>query len=184
MIDLTDSVAKHKVTFDRPITGQELIDAVRATCAQAPGHADGYRTGNNSSFYEDKRYDDGYLHVVGRSSSLEYENLLVTPDKTSAYIDPKKTYQSAVVVRHDQPATGTRTTGRYSRDDEINSTIAFAERLEHTVRHGPSVDAERSRDPLAPAGSPRRVQAEDSAKTWGDARQGGGRSSTQGPRGY
>ncbi|MFI7066960.1 hypothetical protein ACIBL3_38590 [Kribbella sp. NPDC050124] len=185
MIDLSESVAMKTVTFDRPITGKELIDAVRATCESGAGRADDYgsRYGGGDGFYEDKKYDDGYLHVVGRSSSTPYQNLLVTPTKESAYINPEETYASAVVVRHDHTARGSQTLGRFGVDDEINSVIEFSERLAHTVEHGRHLGGELSRDPRGPAVDGRAdqpVRAEDAAKTWGPRSagrsQGTGRS--------
>ncbi|MEV0288091.1 MULTISPECIES: hypothetical protein [unclassified Kribbella] len=170
MIDLSESVAMKTVKFDRPVTGQELIDAVRATCESENGRADEFGSRRGGGFHEEKKYDDGYLYVVGRSSSTPYKNLLVTPDKDSAYIKPGETYASAVVVRHDHAAQGHQTLGRFSVDDEIDSVLEFSEQLAHTVRHGRHLGGEMARDPRGPGVDDRGeqvVRAEDTAKTWG-----------------
>jgi hypothetical protein len=162
-IDISDSVAKKTVTFDRPITGKELIDAVRSTCAGAGG----------AKFYETKRYDDGWQHLVGQSSSTPYENLLVTPDRENAYIEPDKTYSEAVVLRHDAPSSGSRTLGRYGVEQEVQSVLDFADSLERSVKHGPEIAAGLSRG-LPPRGaatvSSRDVKDPARSDAWGRSR--------------
>lgn len=135
-IDISESNVRQTVRFGRTVLGQDLIDAVRATCA-----AEG------SSFSETKRYDDGWLHAVGRSSHSEYENVLVTPDRENPYIDPKKSYTEAVVLRHGVGG-GTRTLARFSVEREVEATVKFAQDLQRTVEYGPAAGqaTERGRD--------------------------------------
>ena len=51
MVDISGSVAKKTVHFDQPMRGSDLIAAVRATAG--------------ADFHEEKKYDDGMLHLVG-----------------------------------------------------------------------------------------------------------------------
>ncbi|MFF0340620.1 hypothetical protein [Kribbella sp. NPDC004875] len=134
-MDISDSPVKQTITFDRPILGSQLIDAVKATCEA-----------NGSEFSETKKYDDGWLHMVGRTSYDSAENLLVTPDRENAYIEPGKTYTEAVVLRHDGESRGTRSLARTSIETEVAKTLEFAEALQRTVQHGPQATAGLSRD--------------------------------------
>lgn len=167
MIDISESVAKNTVKFDRAISGEDLIAAVRAACGNAP-----------ERFHQEKTYDDGYRYVVGQTSHAPDENLLVTPDKTNAYIEPDKTYESAVVIRHDRPSRGSRTLARENVDRDIKAVLDFSERLEQAVRHGRDAGFDRSMDPIARVGGPRPVHAEDTAKDWGSSN--GSRSQSRG----
>ncbi|MET9313731.1 hypothetical protein ABZX12_18115 [Kribbella sp. NPDC003505] len=138
MIDISDSIAKKTVKFDRPLKGSEVIEAVRAAC------------GDDRSFVQQHRYDDGHLYAVGRSSSYEYDNVLVTPNKTDAYIRADETYDSAVVVSHDLGG-GQRYGVRGSDGAEIEAVLEFAGQLEQHLPSGRQEDLGRGRDPYAPA---------------------------------
>jgi hypothetical protein len=133
-IDISESNVRQTVRFDRPVKGKDLIEAVRATCAA-----------KGSEFSETKRYDDGWLHAVGQSSPAEYENLLVTPDRENAFIEPDKTYAEAVVLRHDGGHAGMRTLARFGIEDEVQAAVEFAETLQRTVQHGPEAGTAISR---------------------------------------
>lgn len=163
MIDINGSIAKKTVPFDRPVTGAELMLAVQAAVQSKGG-----------SYYEEKIYDDGVAYVVGRTG-WNGEHVLVTPDKTSALIDPDRTYDSAVVVRHDHPIAS----HQYSegmpatRDHEIAAVVSFSDHLATAVREQQQqtgVDA--GRDPNAPAaqaarGNPTRAAAAAAAQRAG-----------------
>lgn len=154
MIDVNGSIAKKTVPFDRPLTGADLMLAVQAAVRAKGGR-----------YYEEKVYDDGVAYVVGRTG-WNGEHVLVTPDKTSALIDPERTYDSAVVVRHDRPVEG----NQYSegmpatREQEIESVISFSDHLATAVREQQQSGLEGGRDPNAPAaqaarGNPTRAAA-------------------------
>lgn len=136
MVDISGSVAKKTVTFDQPMRGSDIIEAVRATAGD--------------KFFEQKKYDDGMLHLVGQSSSTPYQNLVVTPNKTDAYISPDQMYESAVVVRQDVQG-GTRTMARYDVDHEIDAVLKFSEGFAESARRIQNGGPERSRDPYAAA---------------------------------
>ncbi|WP_350280788.1 hypothetical protein [Kribbella sp. HUAS MG21] len=138
MIDISDSIAKKTVKFGRPIKGSELIEAVRRAC------------GDERSFVQEHRYDDGHLYAVGRSSGYEYENVLVTPTKNDAYLKPDEQYESAVVVSHDLGG-GQRFGSRAADGAEIDAVLEFADQLEQQVTSGRQEDLGRGRDPYAPA---------------------------------
>ncbi|HET6737295.1 MAG TPA: hypothetical protein VFH76_00120 [Kribbella sp.] len=125
MIDISQSVAMKTVEFGGPISGQDLIDAVEKACQQAGG-----------SLYKEKILDEDIRYLVGRRGWNNADNLLVTPDKTTAAIDPGKTYERAVVVRHDQPVARDwdDESGPYTRDQEIDSVLGFQEKLAVAVR--------------------------------------------------
>lgn len=135
-IDISDSHVRQTVRFDRPIKGKDLIDAVRATCAA-----------NRSEFFETKRYDDGWLHAVGQTSRSDEQQLLVTPDRDNAFIEPDKTYEEAVVLRHDFPQAGMRSLARhdFDIDDEVREVTEFAQSLQRTVQRGPDAGTSISR---------------------------------------
>lgn len=154
-IDISGATVKQTVTFDRPIRGEQLIDAVRRTCEA-----------NRSKFSETKEYDDGWRHAVGQSSSAPYENLLVTPNRTDAFIEPNTLYNEAVVVRHDD-GYGTRTMARYTIEDEVDSAVQFAQSLQRTVNHGPGTSAGVSRAPQTRAEeADTSLAAGDAARSW------------------
>lgn len=127
--------------FGRAITGQELIDAVEKACEQSHG----------GGLYKEKILDEDIMYLVGRRGWNDADNLLVTPDKTTAPIEPEKTYTSAVVVRHDQPVAGREydESGPYTRDQEIQSVVAFSERLAQTVRQQQEPALEKGLNPTA-----------------------------------
>jgi hypothetical protein len=165
VIDISESVAKKTVRFDRSVRGSELIEAVRAACTdESAQQSRGY--GDGTSFYEDRRYDDGDCYLIGQQSAQPHQNLLVTPNKTDVYIRPEEYYDSAVVVSHDLGG-GQRYAVRVSRDDEINAVVEFAGKLPQYVRAGQQQDAGRSRDPYAPAaGAVRRQPDSPQASPW------------------
>lgn len=133
--DLRDSVAKQTVKFGRPITGRELVAAVQSTCQNGSG-----------SFYESKKYDDGWLHAVGQKSRNPADNLLVTPDRETPYIVPDKTYSEAVVQRYDSPDRGAQTMARLYVEDEVSAVVDFAKSLKQTVERGAEAGTDRSRE--------------------------------------
>jgi hypothetical protein len=163
-LDITDSVAKKTVKFDREITGSELIAAVKATCAA-----------RGKDFHEDKRYDDGWLHVVGQAGRSSKDGLLVTADKENPYIEPDKSYSSAVVLRHGSASQGTRTMERVTVEDEVQSVLDFAEDLDRTVRFGPEANAGLSRGPArgAESGTARTTLDDGARGGWGQGHSGG-----------
>jgi len=137
MIDISDSVAKKTVKFGRSVTGNELIEAVRATCP------------DDKSFVKQHSYDEGDLYVVGQSSSYGDRNLLVTPTKTDPYIRSDGSYDSAVVVSHD--LGGARYSVRSDSEPEIKAVLDFAEKLPQHLPSRRQEDLGRARDPYAPA---------------------------------
>ncbi|TCC05476.1 hypothetical protein [Kribbella soli] len=139
-MDLSDSPARKTVEFGRAITGQELIDAVEKTCEQAGG-----------ALYKEKILDEDIMYLVGRQGWNDADNLLVTPDRTTAPIAPEKTYTSAVVVRHDQPVAGREydESGPYTRDQEIQSVVTFSEKLAQAVRQQQEPGLEKGLNPNA-----------------------------------
>jgi hypothetical protein len=151
-IDISGSIVKQSVKFDRPIRGRQLIEAVKQTC-EAKG----------SKFSETKEYDDGWRHAVGQSSSTPYENVLVTPNRTDAFIEPDALYSEAVVLRHDSAAGGTRTLARYTVENEVDSVVQFAESLQRTVNHGPGTAVGVTRSPQT------RAEEADTSLAPGDA---------------
>ncbi|RZT26716.1 hypothetical protein EV649_0463 [Kribbella sp. VKM Ac-2569] len=82
---------------------------------------------------------------MGQSSHAEYENLLVTPDRENAFIEPDKTYTEAVVLRHNGEHGGMRTLARFDVEDEVKAAVEFAETLQRTVQHGPDAGTSISR---------------------------------------
>ncbi|GAA1552286.1 hypothetical protein GCM10009804_06600 [Kribbella hippodromi] len=138
------------VEFGRAITGQELIDAVRKACEQT-----------QTSVYHEKILNEDIMYLVGRQGWSDADNLLVTPDKTTAAIELGETYTSAVVVRHDRPVAGRmyNESRPYSRDDEIASVLAFSEQLTRVVGQQQEPALEKGLDPNALTGVPRPAQA-------------------------
>jgi hypothetical protein len=163
-IDISGATVKQTVRFDRPIRGDQLIDAVRRTCEA-----------NRSKFSETKEYDDGWRHAVGQSSSAPYENLLVAPNRTDAFIEPNAQYTEAVVLRHDG-GYGSRTMARFTIEDEVESAVRFAESLQRTVNHGPGTSAGMTRAPQTRGEeADTSLNAGDPARSW-DPPSGGYRA--------
>ena len=169
-MDISQSQVKQTVRFERPIKGTQLIDAVKATCEA-----------NGKEFSETKKYDDGWLHAVGQRSSYPSENLLVTPDRGNAFIEPDKMYTEAVVLRHDGAARGIRSAVRSSIEAEVDAVVGFAGSLQRTVQHGPEAAADLARGPVsrgAETGTARLAET-DTPRGWdpppGSYRAGGSR---------
>jgi hypothetical protein len=148
LIDLSDSPARKTVEFGRAITGQELIDAVEQACEQT----------HSGGLYREQILDEDIAYVVGRQGWNDAHNLLVTPNKTTASIELDQTYESAVVIRHDQPLARREynESGPYTRADEIQSVRTFAEKLAQVVRqqHGPELAKGLNPNPLTAASRP------------------------------
>jgi hypothetical protein len=143
VVDLSDSVAMKTVEFDRPITGQQLVDAVEKACEAT-----------NSSMFREQVLDEDIMYLVGRHGRWsDADNLLVTPNKTSAAIELGATYGSAVVVRHDRPVAGRMydESGPYTRDQEIQSVRTFADELAQAVRRLQEPGLEKGLNPAGPA---------------------------------
>jgi hypothetical protein len=170
MVDLSDSIARKTVHFGQSLSGRELIEAVKAACGD--------------SFHQEMRYDDGERYLIGQRSAYPYENLLVTPSKTSASIDPEETYDSAVVVRHDALSPGSMYSVRYDRGFEIRAVLDFAEKLPQFLPGGQQqVGPEVSRDPYAPAaGATRRDAAAQARPGHGTPTAGARDTQTRDPR--
>jgi len=138
MIDISDSSAKKTVTFDQPLSGRQIIEAVRAACG--------------SSYAEQQRYDDGELFLVGQSSRNLDHNVLVTPTKNDAYLSPDAKYTSVVVVHHEALAPAMPHSVNPRVDAQIQAVLNFAAKLPNFLpgaeqQAGPGL----ARDPYAPA---------------------------------
>ncbi|WP_328998782.1 hypothetical protein OHA18_30570 [Kribbella sp. NBC_00709] len=172
LIDLSDSPARKTVEFGRAITGQELIDAVEKACEQTRG-----------AVFKEQILDEDIVYLVGRQGWNDADNLLVTPDKTTAYIDPEATYESAVVVRHDRPVAG-RTydeSGPYTRDQEIQSVRAFSEKLTQAVRPEQDPALAKGLNPNALTAVSRPAQGADAAADGRRPDTGSARGRADGP---
>lgn len=174
MVDLSDSVARQTVTFDRPITGQQLVDAVEQACEAT-----------NSSLFREQILDEDIMYLVGRRGSWsDAENLLVTPNKTAAAIELDATYESAVVVRHDRPVAGRMydESGPYTREQEIQSVRTFAGKLAQAVRRRQEPGLEKGLNPAGPtmvASTP--THGADAAADWRRRDGSPARSRADGP---
>ncbi|MFF0340619.1 hypothetical protein [Kribbella sp. NPDC004875] len=168
MVDLSDSPAMKTVEFGRAITGRQLVDAVEKACEQAGGGA-----------YKEKVLNEDVMYLVGRRGWNDCDNLLVTPDKTTATIDPAASYTSAVVVRHDQPVKGRMydESGPYTRDQEIRSVVDFSEHLAQAVAQQPEPALQKGLAPNALTGVTRPVQdpvagSRSESSAWSPQRDG------------
>jgi hypothetical protein len=136
MVDISDAQITTTVSFGRPVTGNELMQAVQATAG------DGY-------FAE---RSDGGSYLVGQTSGYPYQCLLVTPNETDALVDPGKSYDSAAVIRHDAAERRSTYLVGYSTDREIDTVRRFAEQLrQHLGGNERAGGVDASRDPYAPA---------------------------------
>jgi hypothetical protein len=99
-------------TIRKEVTGQQIIDAVKAV-AQEP--------------YVERDYVDGEnVFVVGQQSGYPYEHLIVTADG-SCNINPAKVYEAVTVMEHSWG--GMVFAIGYGRDDVINAVKDFAQKL-------------------------------------------------------
>lgn len=114
MVDLSNSIAKKTVHFGRSLRGQELIDAVGAQ----------WRPLTSGDVVRRRR-----ALPDSQRSAYPYENLLVTPSKTSAFVDPEETYDSAVIARHDALSPGEGFSAGYSQRSEVQAVLDSAGKL-------------------------------------------------------
>jgi hypothetical protein len=113
------------VQFDRPVTGRELMAAVRASCKD-----EGYGT----KYYESAQ-DGGSRYVVGQTSGLAYKSLVVAPDGGDGSIDPQRTYTAATVATHALAEPGQRQyPTRHTPQDEAEAVGEFAQSLQQNLR--------------------------------------------------
>lgn len=134
VIDIRDSIAKKTVTFGRPIKGSELVEAVRAAC------------GDDRSFVQEQRYDDGHFVAAGQyHREVDNRAVLVAPTKTDPWIRTDETYESAVVVSRSPGDTA------LDQDTAIRAVLKFADRLEQRLATERQDELGRGRDPYAPA---------------------------------
>lgn len=140
MIDISGSVAKHTVTFDRDLTGAQLIAAVQATCERS-----------GEKYHEEKEYDDGWRVTVGRASAQLERSLVVGADKATPFLDPDTTYGSAVIAYYELPDGSRLRPQNYSIENVVDSIKQFGQDLREVAEADREPGLDRSRDPIAPA---------------------------------
>lgn len=175
MVERDESIIKKTVHFDRPITGSDLVAAVRSACDEPaqPGEYGGRR------FYEDRRDNDAAPHRIGQTSLHPDQHLLVAPSDTEEFIRPEQFYDSVVVSTHRHPGSAWAVGGR--PEHQLAAVEEFTERLSRHLPDGLQGNSGRSRDPYAPARGATASLPDTTGKP-GAYRNDSGPSA--GPRGY
>lgn len=109
------------VTFPHPVTGAELMGAVKSAIES--------KDNNYRQFRNEQRYDNGDVSfIIGHASGYPYEHIVIAPTQELLEIRPDETYESVVVMSHSWPVS-TYLVG-YGDDAPINVVRKFAEMLQ------------------------------------------------------
>lgn|GEM_PF-2482254 len=77
------------VNFSRPLTGAELIAAIKAISEA-----------NGERFESVHQFDDGDAYLIGQSSGYPYRQVRVSPSREEETIRPSSSYDQVVVQNH------------------------------------------------------------------------------------
>ncbi|MGC4944161.1 hypothetical protein [Kribbella sp. DT2] len=130
---LANSDAKQTVEFDRPVTGREVVAAMKERCG--------------SKYTQDESWDDRPLIAPGyRSRHNPWQNVYVTPDRETVHFDLDQRYEKVVVQRYEEEfgfsPGGPEATGEDLRD----LVVDFGESLKDTIdRLAEAAGAEQAR---------------------------------------
>lgn len=119
---MSNPLALMTVTLPRPITGSELMAAVK----ELSHSDDGYL---GTSFEVSQRFDNGEIFTIGQFSKYPYNQLLVAPSKEQHGVRPDETYGQVEVMSHVWPGRERFLVG-YDNSDVVDSVRDFAQKLE------------------------------------------------------
>lgn len=104
-------------TIEKAVTGQALIEAVKAVAGK--------------EYYHDTDWQDGKdVVIVGQSSSYPYRDIAVEADGKTA-IDPTATYTKITVKETEWG--GIKYAVGYGRDDVVKAVKEFAQKLQQQL---------------------------------------------------
>lgn len=109
------------VDLDRPVTGQRIIDAVKAVA------------GND--YHEIERIvDDSHTYLVGRASEAPDEDLIITTDRhfRITHIDPYRVYKYVAVMY--KPWPGMKYAIGFGIKEVDSSMKSFRDELAEALR--------------------------------------------------
>jgi hypothetical protein len=114
--------ARATVTLPRPITGSELVGAIRAVIT-AKAERDG-----SAKYAEEHLYRDANVYIVGQTSGYIASQLRVRPKDGKRYISLDGVYETLVVESCRWPEGGGYMSMVYD-DDYIKAVLQFVEDL-------------------------------------------------------
>ena len=118
---MSNPLALVTVTFSRPITGSELMEAVKELSHCGEDYL-------GTSFEASQRFDNGEVFTISRYSRYPSKQLLVAPSTEQHEIRLDETYGQIEVMSHSWPKE--RFAVGYEESAVVSTVRDFAQRLE------------------------------------------------------